>query len=120
MRMLIVLAGLPEPEVNVIVRHENGDWKVRFDLCYPHLKLVIEYDGKHHLLDQKQWTRDLKRREWLDARGWRIIVINGDAFYDDPLETLQRIRDALTERGQTRLPLRPPVTWKRQFLKPVR
>ena len=119
-RMLIVLAGLPEPEVNVIVRHENGDWKVRFDLCYPHLKLIIEYDGKHHLLDQKQWTRDLKRREWLDARGWRIIVINGDAFYDDPLETLQRIRDALAERGQTRLPLRPPVTWKRQFLKPVR
>ena len=100
------------------MRHENGDWKVRFDLCYPHLKLIIEYDGKHHLRDQKQWTRDLKRREWLDARGWRIIVINGDAFYDDPLETLQRIRNALTER-RPRLPLdlRSPGT---PVPKPVR
>jgi hypothetical protein len=37
LRLLIVLAGLPEPEVNVIVRDENGDWELRFDLCYPQL-----------------------------------------------------------------------------------
>lgn len=120
LRMLIVLAGFPEPIVNLIVRHENGEWKVRFDLCYPHLKLIIEYDGKQHLREQKQWTRDLKRREWLDARGWRIVVINSDAFYDEPLSTLSRIRQAMVDRGQTGLPLRPPAPWTRQFVKPVR
>jgi hypothetical protein len=120
LRMLIVLAGYPEPVVNVIVRHENGEWKARFDLCYPHLKLIIEYDGKQHLRDEKQWTRDLKRREWLEGQGWRIIVINADAFYDEPLPTLHRIREAMADRGQRRLPLRPPAAWTRQFLKPVR
>ena len=41
--MLIVLAGFPEPEVNMIIRHDDGEWSVRLDLCYPHLKLIIEY-----------------------------------------------------------------------------
>lgn len=35
LRMLIVLAGYPEPRVNVIIRHENGDWSTRLDLCHP-------------------------------------------------------------------------------------
>jgi Protein of unknown function (DUF559) len=80
LRMLLVLAGFPEPVVDVIIRHENGDWDIRLDLSYPHLKLVIEYDGWHHLMEKKQWSRDLKRREWLESKGWRIVVINSDAF----------------------------------------
>ena len=33
-RMLIVLAGLPEPTTNHILRYPNGDWRRRLDLCY--------------------------------------------------------------------------------------
>ena len=120
LRMLIVLAGYPEPIVNVIIRHENGEWRVRLDLSYPHLKLVIEYDGWQHRLDRGQWSSDLKRREWLEGRGWRVIVINSDAFYGNPVETLLRIREAMLDRGERRLPLRPPAAWVRQFVKPVR
>jgi Protein of unknown function (DUF559) len=120
LRMLIVLAGFPEPVVNLIVRHENGDWKVRFDLCYPHLKLIIEYDGDHHLLDLKQWTQDLVRREWLEGHGWRVIVINKDAYYKEPCQTLDRIRQAMHDRGQRHLPPRVPAAWTRRFLKPTR
>ena len=118
LRMLVVLAGFPEPVVNVIIRHENGEWDIRLDLSYPHLKLVIEYDGWHHLVQRKQWSRDLRRREWLESQGWRIIVINSDAFYNEPLQTLCRIRDAMLDRGQRRLPMRPPAVWSRQFLRP--
>ena len=119
LRMLIVLAGCPEPVVNVIIRHENGDWDIRLDLSYPHLEVVIEYDGWHHLLQKKQWSRDLQRREWLERQGWRVIVINSDAFYNEPLLTLRRIRDAMLDRGERRLPSRPPALWNRQFLKPA-
>jgi len=118
LRMLIVLAGFPEPVVNVILRQENGEWDLRLDLSYPELKLVIEYDGWHHLRQKKQWSRDLRRREWLERQGWRVIVINSDAFYNEPLPTLRRIRDAMLDRGARRLPLRPPAGWNRQFLKP--
>ncbi|MET0692856.1 MAG: hypothetical protein ABWY56_02940, partial [Propionibacteriaceae bacterium] len=56
LRMLIVLAGLPEPEVNVIIRLAGGEWARRFDLSYPHLKLIIEYDGRQHAEDSQQWS----------------------------------------------------------------
>lgn len=120
LRMLIVLAGYPEPIVNVIIRHENGEWRVRLDLSYPHLKLVVEYDGWQHRLDQGQWSSDIKRREWLEGQGWRVLVINSEAFYGDPVDTLRRIREAMVDRGERRLPPRPPAVWVRQFVKPVR
>jgi hypothetical protein len=41
---------------------------MRFDLCYPSLKLIIEYDGRHHAEDSEQWLHDLKRRE--ASTGW--------------------------------------------------
>jgi hypothetical protein len=120
LRMLIVLAGFPEPVVNLIIRHGDGEWNIRLDLCYPQLKLIIEYDGWQHRLEQKQWSRDLQRRESLESHGWRMIVINSDAFYGEPLQSLLRIRAAMIDRGQSGLPLRQPAAWTRQFLKPAR
>ena len=115
LRMLIILAGLPEPQVNFIIRNSEGEWEVRFDLCYPQLKLIIEYDGGHHRLDEGQWSRDLKRREWLERQGWRIIVINSDAYDKEPRETLARIRQALADLGCPDLPTRTPEIWNRHF-----
>ena len=46
LRLLIVLAGLPEPEVNVEVTDVDGRPLYRFDLCWPDLKILVEYDGR--------------------------------------------------------------------------
>jgi hypothetical protein len=35
LRMLIVLAGLPEPLVDVRDPNDDGTWRRRYDLCYP-------------------------------------------------------------------------------------
>jgi very-short-patch-repair endonuclease len=99
LRLLLVLAGLPVPDVNVILRHPDGSWWMRFDPCYPSLKLIIEYDGRHHAEDSEQWLHDLKRREALDRMGWRVIVVTMHDYYDAPEEILHRVRDALIERG---------------------
>ena len=66
LRMLIVLAGLPEPRVNVKLRHDNGEWWMRFDLCYEDCRLVVGYDGVQHRDDEAQRLHDIKRREELD------------------------------------------------------
>jgi hypothetical protein len=58
--MLIVLGGLPEPQVNYILRELNGDWSQRLDLCYSELKLIIEYDGRHHSDVRANWLKDIK------------------------------------------------------------
>ena len=49
LRMLIVLAGLPEPTVNHLLLDEQGRVRRRLDLSYPSIKLIIEYDGRQHV-----------------------------------------------------------------------
>jgi hypothetical protein len=115
LRLLLVLAGLPEPDVNFILRAPDGSWRRRFDLCYPGVRLIIEYDGRQHALDHEQWTEDIARREELDGLTWRLVVIESDGIYADPLRTLQRVRDALAERGvRVRRTFR--AEWTRHFV----
>ncbi len=115
LRMLIVLAGLPEPMVNKITRDEIGTWIWRFDLCYESLRLIIEYDGRDHILRSRQWNSDIRRREQLISEGWRIIVITAEAFFDSPTETLGRIRAALVDCGAQLTRRRPSPEWHRCF-----
>ena len=115
LRMLIVLAGLPEPTVNMILRHDTGEWRMRFDLCYPELKLLIEYDGGHHVTDSRQRARDLERREELEQVGWRFIVVQKEHIYSRPARVLERIRQARLDRGADSTTCRVRPTWRKYF-----
>ncbi|MEI5676189.1 MULTISPECIES: endonuclease domain-containing protein [unclassified Nocardioides] len=115
LRMLIVLAGLPEPLVNVQVRDEVNTIKRRYDLCYPELKLVIEYEGRQHADDPQQWERDIERREELDDEDWRILLVTSKGVYREPERTLQRIRGLLAKRGMTDVP-ELDETWREHFV----
>lgn len=114
-RMIIVLAGLPEPDVNLIFLNPDGSWRWRLDLYYRELKLVIEYDGRGHLRGSRKWQQDLKRREDLEALGWRFVVITASDFYDSPETILVRVRDALLERGATGIRRHFRTEWQRFF-----
>ena len=115
LRMLMVLAGLPEPVVNRIVCDVSGNWDKRFDLCYPELLLVIEYDGRQHADNDGQWDHDLDRREELDDDGWRLIVIRSKGIYAEPHRTLERIADAMRARGSRDVPKRFRDEWRAHF-----
>ena len=115
LRLLMVFAGLPEPVVNYIVYDESGEVSKRFDLSYPELKLVIEYDGRHHAESQVQWDRDLQRREELDTDGWRLIVIQSNGIYVEPANTLKRIVGVMRERGARDVPRTLSREWERHF-----
>lgn len=115
LRMLMVLAGLPEPVVNHIVYDENGGWARRYDLSYPELKLIIEYDGRQHAENDEQWDRDIDRRESLDGDAWRLIVIRSKGIYVEPYRTLTRIADAMRARGARNVPTRFRDEWRRHF-----
>jgi len=115
LRLLMVFAGLPEPVVNHIEYGPTGGWAKRFDLSYPQLKLIIEYDGRQHSEDDRQWSRDVERREQLDADGWRLIVIRSKDIYAEPQLTLRRITDAMRQAGAANLPRQPNPEWERHF-----
>jgi len=115
LRMLIVLAGLPEPQVNVILYNSDGTWRRRFDLYYPEARLIVEYDGRQHAESVAQWQSDLERREEFDDEDYRILVVTAKGVFVEPERTLQRVRRQLVLRGGGDVPpIRPG--WEEHFL----
>jgi hypothetical protein len=114
-RMLIVLAGLPEPVVNMSVRDVDGEPVRRFDLSWPEVRVIVEYDGRHHVERVEQWESDLERREEIDDEGWRILVVVAAGVYTDPGRTVERIFRLLRARGLPDLPDRPSEDWRPHF-----
>lgn len=115
LRMLIVLAGIPEPEVNLVLRDVDGQPVRRYDLCWPTARVVVEYDGRHHVEREAQWEADLDRREAIDDDGWRILVVTSRGIYREPERTLARIHRVLSRRGLPGLPARLDEGWRPHF-----
>ncbi|WP_406047549.1 DUF559 domain-containing protein [Kribbella sp. NBC_00889] len=99
LRLLLVLDGLPEPEVGRVVLDSDGGWLAQPDLCYPELKIAIEYDGRHHAQDIGQWRRDIRRRENLEREGWLVRVITAHDLLHAPGTVVARITQDLRARG---------------------
>jgi hypothetical protein len=118
LRMLIVLAGLPEPTVNFTIYWADGRVRYRFDLSYPELKLIVEYDGRQHRDDLDQWDRDIERKDWFDHNGWMHVPVFSRGIFRRPDETLARVLAALKSRGCTSLPRVLADDWRAYF--PVR
>lgn len=99
LRLLLVLAGLPEPVVAIALRDDSGRVRYRLDLGYPQVRIAVEYDGRQHAENTAQWRWDVRRREELEADGWRLVVVLSGDIYRDPARTLDRVVAALRERG---------------------
>ena len=97
LRLTLIDHGLPEPERNHDV-YENGAYLGCVDLAYPGLKIAIEYEGEHHLLDPEQWARDIARYEALRAAGWIVVQITKAELFDEPVAAVRRVRAALRRR----------------------
>ncbi|NYD40005.1 hypothetical protein [Nocardioides panaciterrulae] len=99
LRMLIVLAGLPEPVVNHKLRNRDGEVLVRFDLAYPAVHQAIEYDGRPHVEVRANWESDIDRRELVQDEEWRIITVTSRGIYVEPGRTIRKIELALRRLG---------------------
>ena len=113
LRLLLVLAGLPEPDVNRELRDERGFLLARLDLCWPGLRVAVEYDGRQHLTSTSQWERDVERRNDLTAAGWLLVSVTASGVYRTPEDTVARVADALRRRGSRRT--RVGDGWRRHF-----
>lgn len=113
--MLIVLAGLPEPEVNLTLRDVNGQPMRRYDLCWPSVRVIVEYDGRQHIEREANWESDLERREAIDDDGWRILVVTSRGIYRHPEQTLLRVWRLLRSRRLPSVPTRPSDAWRPHF-----
>lgn len=112
-RLLVVLAGLPEPEVDHRVYDAEGNLIRRYDLSYLPFPLILEYDGRQHAESTLQWQGDIDRDEALDDDGIRRLVIVRDGVYGKPGATLVRVMRAMRRAGMPVPPLKDE--WRRHF-----
>ncbi|HEY8911932.1 hypothetical protein [Lacisediminihabitans sp.] len=91
LRVILLLAGFPEPRVNHAVTDRNGEFVGRTDLILDAEKIILEYQGDYHRPGQRQWRADMTRRSRLEALGWRVMELNADDL-KDPVELVARIR----------------------------
>lgn len=95
-RLLAVRAGLPEPELNAVVRDANGRYIGAFDLVWRDRRVIGEYDGDQHRTDRQQWQRDHRRLRAARAEGWVVITLTSDDIFRTPEATVALLREALT------------------------
>jgi hypothetical protein len=95
LRLLIVDAGLPRPQVQWVVQDGPARTAVWLDLAWPELKIGIEYEGEIHATPERV-LRDTGRYTRLVDRDWRIYRYTKYEFYGDR----ERIVDQLTRARQ--------------------
>lgn len=117
LRLLLVLAGLPEPECNVNIVGEHG-FIARVDLYLRAWRIAGEYEGDQHRTDPGQYAKDLRRYEQLAAVGV-IPVRVAKQHLKRPREVARRFHDALVSRGYDGPPPDFSAEWMRAF-EPVR
>lgn len=100
-RLAVVDAGFPEPQLNLEVHDEQGIFLGRVDFAWPDRKTALEYDGDHHR-DREQFRHDQRRGNGFTADGWLVIhATAADAVC--PAVLFERLRQAFAARpGRTR------------------
>lgn len=98
-RLVIVRAGLPEPEVNGEIFDRLGRKIATGDLVFRGHRILVEYDGEQHRTDEEQYHWDVDRLDAIMEAGWRVIRINKSHLRMSPSPALRKITTALTAAG---------------------
>jgi hypothetical protein len=93
MRRILVLAGLPEPEINGDVVDAAGEWVAECDLVYRAWRVVVEYEGEDHFT-KRQGRKDVRKYERLRELGWTVVRVVQEDLADPP-SLVARVRRAL-------------------------
>lgn len=96
-RLLLVLAGLPEPRCNVDLGVDLS-FIGRADLLYAEYRVVVEYDGRQHALDADQWERDLDRLDGFDVMTWGHVRVTAQRLRR-PREVVRQVYARLVAGG---------------------
>lgn len=97
LRMMVIACGLPVPEVNAEILVEDRTVAI-VDLLIRRWMLALEYEGRQHLTDLRQWNRDIGR--YADLRSLDVgylQVTNEMKAY--PRALMMTVHQALVGRG---------------------
>ena len=76
LRLLLVRAGFPEPEVNGVILNSYGAEIAHGDLVFRDYGTILEYEGRQHSEDPRQFAIDISRLDAVMEEGWRVIRVD--------------------------------------------
>jgi hypothetical protein len=94
LRLVLVLRGLPRPEVQHPVLDDRRRRAVWLDLAYPAQRVGIEYEGVDHTRPEGV-LRDIGRYTWLVDEGWRMFRFTKFEVYGGPDEVAATVGRAV-------------------------
>lgn len=97
LRLAMVAAGLPEPQLQVPLRPWDR-YSPSVDAGYPGPLVGVLYEGEHHLTPWQQST-DMDRDAQYSDAGWILIKANRHDLRNRFARTVSRVRSALVRRG---------------------
>lgn len=100
LRLIVVRAGFPEPEVNGVIVNSFGARIAHGDLVFRRYRTILEYEGRPHATDARQFAIDIARLDELMEEGWRVIRVDR-ALMSMRATLLGKLGRALTQGGWT-------------------
>lgn len=92
LRMLLVLARLLSPQVQVPPHDDQGNFVGRPDMYYPVQRVGLEYDGGTH---RDNLVEDNRRQNRLLNAGFRLLRFTAADVYNTPDAVVAQVRAAL-------------------------
>jgi Protein of unknown function (DUF559) len=96
LRLLLMRAGFPRPQTQIVVRNEWGWREAYLDMGWDDIKVAVEYDGDQHRSSRAQYVKDIRRLEMLDRYGWLVVRVVAE---DHPDDVIRRVREARARRA---------------------
>lgn len=93
LRLAMVDAGLPEPDLQVRLRPEDS-FSPAADLGFRARRIAIQYDGGHHL-EEGQILSDRRRDKAFRAAGWTVLVFGKDDASEEFSSATRQVKRAL-------------------------
>lgn len=98
MRLALVRAGLPEPELNYVLWEVHGAPVLWPDAAYVRGRIAVQYDGAGHG-GPEQYLRDIRREAVTRDYGWLEVRVSKDELAGDRPAVVRKVRAALESRG---------------------
>lgn len=99
LRLAVVEAGLPEPNLDVDVYGPDQRYLGTSECAYSEFKIVLEYEGDHHRTETKQWDRDIDKYHDYENAGWIVLRITARLLYRRRAVLIENVTNALVSRG---------------------
>ena len=98
LRLALVRAGLPEPQLNWELRDSNGKHIARLDLAYPRYRVAPEYDGRWHT-EANQFAKDADRWDAIRDQQWNHVRVLSHHLRPNPQVAVDKVAQALIAAG---------------------